>query len=274
MNTQEFDAICRLLREQSGISLEAGKEYLVETRLAPVLHELNLPSIGDLIAQLRSRGGIELSRQIVEALVTNETSFFRDSIPFEELRQSVIPDLMERRRAQRRLNIWCAASSTGQEPYSLALLFREHFPELAGWTVTLLASDISRQSLGRARSALYNQVEATRGLPDSFRTKYFEQQGTNWQLRRSVTRLVNFQEINLAGAWPALPRMDLILVRNVMIYFDVETKKSILSKMTRLLVPDGYLLLGGSETTFNLSDDFVRVGTLKSGFYQLSYARD
>jgi chemotaxis protein methyltransferase CheR len=270
MNTQEFDAICRLLREQSGISLEAGKEYLVETRLAPVLHELNLKSIGALISQLRSRDGVELSRKIVEALVTNETSFFRDSIPFEELRQAVIPDLMKRRRAERRLNIWCAATSTGQEPYSLALLFREHFPELASWTVSLLASDISRQLLERARLALYNQVEANRGLTETLRAKYFEQQGTDWQLQRSVRRLVHFQEINLAGAWPVLPPMDLILVRNVMIYFDVETKKSILSKLTRHLVPDGYLLLGGSETTFNLSDEFRRVETLKSGFYQLT----
>src|ERR1700722_8661853 len=204
MNAQEFDAICRLLREQSGISLEAGKEYLVETRLAPVLHELNLRSIGDLISQLRSRDGVELSRQIVEALLTNETSCFRDSIPFEDLRQAVIPDLMERRRAERRLNIWCAASSTGQEPYSLALLFREHFPELAGWTLSLLASDISSPLLHRARAGLYNQVEATRGLPDALRAKYFEQEGTDWKLQSSIRRMVDFQEINLASAWRTL----------------------------------------------------------------------
>ena len=270
ITAEDFDVICRLLREQSGISLEAGKEYLVETRLAPVLYELKLASIGELIGQLRSHNGFELSRQIVESLVTSETSFFRDTIPFDELRRTVIPDLMNRRRAERRLNIWCAASSTGQEPYSLALLFREHFPELAGWTVSLLASDISRSSLQRARAGLYNQVEAARGLPDLLRTKYFEQQGTDWQLERSVCRMVDFREINLAGAWPALPQMDLILVRNVMIYFEVETKKSILAKLTRLLPPDGYLLLGGSETTFNLSAEFRRVDTLKSGFYQVS----
>lgn len=270
MTAQDFEVICRLLRERSGISLEAGKEYLVETRLAPVLHELKLRSIGELIGQLRSHNGSELSRQIVESLVTSETSFFRDATPFEELRTRIIPDLMSRRRSQRRLKIWCAASSTGQEPYSLALLFREHFPELAGWTLSLLASDISRPLLQRARSGLYNQVEATRGLPDDLRAKYFEQQGSDWRLAQSVCRMVDFQEINLAGAWPVLPPMDLILVRNVMIYFEVETKKSILSKLTRLLEPDGYLLLGGSETTFNLSDEFRRVDALKSGFYQLS----
>jgi chemotaxis protein methyltransferase CheR len=270
MTAQDFDVICRLLREQSGISLEAGKEYLVETRLAPVLYELKLGSIGELIGQLRSHNGFELSRQIIESLVTGETSFFRDVHPFEDLRKTVIPDLIDRRRAQRRLNIWCAASSTGQEPYSLALLFREHFPELAGWTVSLLASDISRSLLRRARLGLYNQVEATRGLPDALRSKYFEQQGTDWQLAPSICRMVDFREINLASAWPALPQMDLILVRNVMIYFEVETKKSILAKLIRLLPPDGYLLLGGSETTFQLSDDFRRVDSLKSGFYQVS----
>ena len=270
MTAQDFDVICRLLREQSGISLEAGKEYLVETRLAPVLYDLKLASIGELIGQLRSHNGLELSRQIVESLVTCETSFFRDTIPFEELQQSVIPDLINRRRAQRRLNIWCAASSTGQEPYSLALLFRERFPELAGWTLTLLASDISRPLLLRARAGLYNQVEAARGLPVPLRAKYFEQQGTDWQLGQTICRMVDFREINLASMWPALPQMDLILVRNVMIYFEVETKKSILAKLARLLTPDGYLLLGGSETTFNLSDAFRRVSSLRSGFYQVS----
>jgi chemotaxis protein methyltransferase CheR len=134
----------------------------------------------------------------------------------------------------------------------------------------LLASDLSRPLLRRARAGLYNQVEAARGLPDSLRSKYFEQQGTDWQLAPNICRMVDFREINLASAWPALPQMDLILVRNVMIYFEVETKKSILAKLTRLLTPDGYLLLGGSETTFHLSDDFRRVDSLKSGFYQVS----
>jgi chemotaxis protein methyltransferase CheR len=270
MTAQDFDVVCRLLREQSGIALEPGKEYLVETRLAPLLHERNLRSVGELIGQLQSRNGVELSRLIVELLVTGETSFFRDVLPFEELRTTVIPDLINRRGAERRLNIWCAASSTGQEPYSLALLFREHFPELAGWTLSLLASDISRPLLHRARAGLYNQVEATRGLPDSLRAKYFEQEGTDWKLQSSVRRMVDFQEINLASAWRAMPPMDLILIRNVMIYFEIETKKSILAKLARLLTADGYLLLGGSESTFKLSDEFRRVDTLKSGFYQLS----
>jgi chemotaxis protein methyltransferase CheR len=202
-------------------------------------------------------------------LATNETSFFRDHHPFEALRKSVIPTLIRNRSNVRQLNIWCAASSTGQEPYSLALLFREHFPELAGWKVSLLASDISQEVLTRAREGRFNQIEVNRGLPATLLVKHFKQHGTTWQLNEDIRRMVDFTIINLARPWPALPRMDLILIRNVMIYFEVETKKSILSRMARLLRPDGYLLLGGSETTFNLDNSFRRVEELKSGFYQL-----
>jgi chemotaxis protein methyltransferase CheR len=222
-----------------------------------------------LIAQLRTQPGNGLCRQIVEAMVTTETSFFRDHHPFEALRKIVIPDLLDRRRAERRLHIWCAACSSGQEPYSLALLFREHFPELAGWTISLLASDLSREVLARAREGRFNQIEVNRGLSAALLMKYFEQHGTDWQLKPALRGMVDFQEINLAQPWPALPRMDLVLIRNVMIYFDVETKKAILGRLARLLRPDGYLLLGGAETTFNLDDSYRRVETLKTGFYQL-----
>jgi chemotaxis protein methyltransferase CheR len=272
MTEQDFQVIRRLLQERSAIVLEAGKEYLVETRLAPIVRELNLNSIGELIAQLvaqRCQPGNGLYRQIVEAMVTTESSFFRDHHPFEALRNTVIPDLINRRRAERRLHIWCAASSTGQEPYSIALLLREHFAELAGWQISLLASDLSRQVLERAREGRYRQIEVNRGLPAALLVKYFEQHGTEWQLKPAIRGMVDFQEINLARAWPALPRMDLVLIRNVMIYFDVETKKSILGRLTRLLRPDGYLLLGGAETTLNLDDSYRRVEPLKAGFYQL-----
>ena len=269
MTEQDFDVIRRLLLERSAIVLEAGKEYLVETRLAPIVRQLNLNSIGELIAQLRIQPTNGLYRQIVEAMVTTESSFFRDRHPFEDLRKVVIPDLMTRRRDQRRLHIWCAACSTGQEPYSIALLIREHFPECAGWRISLLASDLSRQVLEKAREGRYNQIEVNRGLPAALMVKYFEQHGTDWQLKPAIRSMVDFQEINLAQAWPILPRMDLVLIRNVMIYFDVETKKAILGRLARVLSPDGYLLLGGAETTFNLDDSYRRVEPLRSGFYQL-----
>jgi len=269
MTAQEFDTVRRLLLERSAIVLEPGKEYLVESRLAPLVRKLNLKSIGELIAQLSRQPDNGLHRQLVEAMVTTETLFFRDHHPFEGLSKVVIPDLLGRRRAERRLNIWCAASASGQEPYSLALLLRERFPELAGWKISFLASDISREMLARAREGRYNQIEVNRGLPATLLVKYFEQHGTTWQLRADIRGTIDFQEINLAQPWPALPRMDLVLLRNVMIYFDVETKKTILGKLARLLRPDGYLLLGGAETTINLDDSYRRVEPLKAGFYQL-----
>jgi chemotaxis protein methyltransferase CheR len=269
MMDEDFDLIRKLLREQSAIVLDDDKQYLVEARLAPLVRERQLGSIGDLVAQLRKASANGLSRQIVEAMVTTETSFFRDHQPFETLRKTVLPELIERRRAERTLNIWCAASSSGQEPYSLALLIREHFPQLLGWKIKLLASDLSREMTTRAREGRYSQFEVNRGLPAALLVKYFEQHGTTWQLSPTIRAMVDYQEINLAETWPWLPPMDLVMLRNVMIYFGIETKKAILSKMGRLLRSDGYLVLGGAETTFNLDDSYRRVEALKAGFYQL-----
>ncbi len=270
MTDLDFDYIRKLLKDRCGIALEPGKEYLVETRLTPVVRQLNLGSISDLVTELRIDTKDAVLGQVVEAMVTTETSFFRDHNPFETLRRKILPDLIKRRGEERALNIWCAACSTGQEPYSLAILIREHFPQLADWRITILASDLSREVLARAEQGIYNQTEANRGMPASLLVKYFDQQGTSWQLRPAIRGMVKFQEINLAQAWPFIPRMDLIMLRNVMIYFDVEVKKSILTRVSRLLRLDGYLLLGGSETTINLVDCFKRNATLKSGFYQLN----
>jgi chemotaxis protein methyltransferase CheR len=259
-----------LLRERSAIVLEPGKEYLVETRLTPLVKQLKLSSISDLVRELRGAASNGLETRIIEAMVTTETSFFRDHHPFEALRKSVIPELMQRRQAERRLQIWCAATATGQEPYSVAILLRENFPDLAAWNVSILATDISAEMLERARAGRYNQLEVNRGLPAAQLMKYFKQHGVTWQLSEEIRRMVQFQELNLAQPWPVLPRMDLILIRNVMIYFDVETKKTILKRIGSLLRPDGYLLLGGAETTFGIDDSYRRVEHLKTGFYQLN----
>ncbi len=269
MTEQDFDYIRRVLQERSAIVLDPGKQYLVETRLAPLVRQLNLKSIDELVERLRSRPANGLVVQVVEAMVTTETSFFRDAHPFETLRKTVLPELIRRRQGERCLNVWCAACASGQEPYSVALLLREHFPELAGWKVLLLASDLSREVLARARAGRYNQIEVNRGLPAQLLVKYFRQHGLNWQLREDVRAAVEFRELNLARAWPLLPPMDLVFLRNVMIYFDVETKKDILRRLARVLRADGYLLLGGAETTFNLDDSYRRVEPLKGGFYQL-----
>ena len=271
MTDQDFDFIRKLLRDRSAIVLDDGKRYLVESRLTPILRQLNLASISDLVAQLRDNSANGLQTRIVEAMVTTETSFFRDHHPFETLRKTVFPELVARRRGERRLTIWCAATATGQEPYSVALLLREHFPDLVqNWQITLLASDISAEMLARARAGVFNQIEVNRGLPAALLIKHFEQHGNMWHLGAAVRAMVEFREINLANPWPTLPPMDLIFLRNVMIYFDVAVKKAILGRAARVLKPDGYLILGGAETTFNLDESYRRVEHLKSGFYQRS----
>lgn len=269
MTDQDYDFICRLLQDRSAIVLDASKQYLVESRLTPLCRKHNLGSIGELVNQLRTQPANGLAGQVVEAMVTTETFFFRDHHPFETLRKTVLPEMLSKRRSEKRLNVWFAASSTGQEPYSFALLLRESFPELSGWKVSLLASDISQEVLARARAGRYNQIEVNRGLPAALLLKYFRQEGTAWQLREDICRMVQFQTLNLAQPWPTLPPFDLVFLRNVMIYFDVETKKSILGRLTRLLKPDGYLLLGGAETTLNLDASYRRAEQLRSGFYQL-----
>ena len=270
MTDRDFEFIQKLLKERCAIVLEPGKEYLVETRLTPIVRQLNLGSISELVGQLRAQPGNVASDKVIEAMVTTETSFFRDHNPFESLRRHVLPDLVTRRRVDRGLTIWSAACSTGQEPYSMAIMLRENFPELMSWNVTILASDLSREALARAQEGRYNQTEINRGMPATLLVKYFEQHGTTWQLKADIRNMVRFQEINLARSWPFMPRVDLLLLRNVMIYFDVETKKSILSRAARLLKPDGYLVLGGAETTLNLVDHFLRVERLKTGIYQLA----
>jgi chemotaxis protein methyltransferase CheR len=270
MTDQDFDFIRTLLLDRSAITLEDGKQYLVESRLAPMVRELKLDSIGDLVVLLRAPLSNGLQQQVVEAMVTTETTFFRDLHPFETLRKSVIPELVRKRQNERCLNIWCAACSTGQEPYSLALLLREHFPELVSWKVKILATDLSRDVLARAREGRYSQIEVNRGLPAALLVKHFRQHGTSWQLHDDMRRMVDFQELNLVRAWPPLPRMDLVFLRNVMIYFSVDTKKTILGRMKNVLQPDGYLLLGGAETTFNLNDSYQRLEQFKGGFYQVT----
>jgi chemotaxis protein methyltransferase CheR len=268
MTGADFEYVCRLVRDRSGIVLDAGKEYLVDARLTPLARQCELGSVSDLIARLRS-GSEELASRVVEAMATSETSFFRDLHPFDSLRTGILPELIRRRQNERRLSIWCAACSTGQEPYSIAMLVREHFPELAGWKLELLATDLCPEVLDRARAGRYSQLEVNRGLPITLLVKYFSQHGATWELTAKVRGMVEFRVLNLVRPWPGLPRADVIFLRNVMIYFDAETKKAILGRVARLLRPDGYLVLGGSETTLNLNDSFRRVEHMKGGFYQL-----
>lgn len=265
----DFDYIRTLVRERSAIVLEAGKLYLVESRLTPLVRREGMTSLTELVSRLRRERFGGLHRKVVEAMTTNETSFFRDLHPFEALKSTILPDLIAKRKAARTLHIWCAACSSGQEPYSIAMLLHDSFPELTGWTVRILATDLSSAVLERARRGAYSQMEVNRGLPATFLVKYFERGGMEWRVSEAVRRLVSFQEMNLVESWPALPPADVVFLRNVLIYFDVDTKKNVLARARRVMRPDGYLFLGGAETTLNLDESFERVQLDKSGCYRM-----
>ena len=269
VSAADFAFVAKMLREQCALVLEPGKEYLVKARLTPLAQKHGLASIDQLIERLRRGGDDGLLTEVVEAMVTTETSFFRDIHPFETLKTTVLPQLIELRRSERQLNIWCAASSSGQEPYSIAILLREYFPELSSWRINLSATDLSQEMLQRSRAGRYSQVEVNRGLPTPLLLKWFRQEGAFWQLDDTIRSMITFTQINLAQPWPAMPMWDLVFLRNVMIYFDNAAKTNILGRVARVLCKDGYLLLGGAETTLNLDDSYYRIETLKSGFYQL-----
>lgn len=268
IDRQEFDYVCELVRAKSGLVLEAGKEYLVEARLRPLAQRAGVASVGEFIQKLRSSPHSPAHQLLVEAMTINETSFFRDNQPFVSLREIVLPVLLERRRAEQRLVIWSAACATGQEAYTTAMTLREYFPQLATWECRILASDISNEVLARARTGRYSQVEVNRGLPAAFLIKYFTRNKLNWELNENIRKMVEFFEINLTQPLPALPRMDIIFLRNVLIYFDIQTKRQILEAARRQLRPDGYMLLGGSETTFGIHDGFERVTSDNTGWHR------
>lgn len=265
----EFDRVRRLVRTEAGIVLDDGKEYLVEARLGPVARQEGLPSVSALVAQLGPAQG-RLHARVVDAMTTNETIFFRDVEPFEVLRKEILPELIAARRASRRLHIWCGASSTGQEPYSIAMTIAEHFPELASWTVEIRATDISEEVLAKARAGRYTQLEINRGLPAPMLVKYFEKRGLEWELQPRIRQMVRFETLNLMRPLPAMSPQDLVFLRNVLIYFEVADKQRILGNVRRVLRPDGYLFLGAAETTRSLDDNFERLPFSKTGCYRLT----
>ena len=261
--TSDFDVIRQLVHRRAGIVLEPGKEYLVESRMHPILREHSLRDIGDLVTQLHGAGGRRLEQQIIEAMTTNETSFFRDHHPFETLRTDVLPGLVERNANSRSLRIWCAACSSGQEPYSIAMTLKEHFAsKLVGWNVQIVATDISDEMIEKTRQGAYSELEINRGLPAPMMVKYFQRVGLQWQVRPELRALVEVRKLNLVENWCGLGRFDIVFLRNVLIYFDAETKRKILAQVKTVLNPGAHLFLGGAETVINFADDFeiVRLG--------------
>ena len=269
INTTDFAFLQTLVRERSAIVLDPGKEYLAESRLAPIARGAGLPGIGELVAKLRTDPRGTLTDKVIEAMTTNETSFFRDVHPFEALRLNILPELIKARANERTLNLWCAASSSGQEPYTIAMLIRENFPALIEWRIRFIATDISQEMLRRSRDGIYSQLEVNRGLPAKYLVKHFEKRGSDWQIKADLRSMIEFKELNLIKPWPAMPPLDVVFIRNVLIYFDLPTKRAILGNIRKVLRPDGYLFLGGAETTLSLDESFKRAQVGPTWCYRL-----
>jgi chemotaxis protein methyltransferase CheR len=256
------------LRTRAAIMLEDGKEYLVESRLEPVARKAGLPSVEAVLQKLRGAPPPALEVAVVEALTTNETSFFRDWKPFEALRQLVVPGVLAARGGERRLDLWSAACSSGQEAYSVAMLLAEHFPQLSDWQVSLHCTDISREMLERTRAGRFSTLEVNRGLPAPLLLKHFGRDGDGWVVKPALRALLKVSHLNLAGTWPPLPPMDVVMIRNVLIYFDMPTKRAILERVRRQLRTGGVLFLGSAETTMGLSDAYRREEGAGTSFYR------
>ncbi len=266
LSSSDFNYIRDLVCEHSALVLDEGKRYLVDSRLQPIVKEKEFSSISDIVTELK-KGNIRLRENVIEAMTTNETSFFRDIHPFNSLKKEVLPGLIESRKSLRSLKIWCAACSSGQEPYSIAMMLKENFPQLNSWNIEILCSDISNEMINRCKEGKFTQIEVNRGLPVSLMIKYFKQKENYWYIDDSLKKMLKFRNINLAKPFPLIGQMDIVFIRNVLIYFSTETKKNILSQIKKILKKDGFLVLGSTETTLNLDSSFKRITYGKSSFY-------
>lgn len=266
MTGADFDFIRKLLKERSGLMLSAEKQYLVESRLMPVAQRNRIANLFELANRLRAGTDEALIAQVVEAMTTNETFFFRDRIPFEHIRTTILPALMASRERYKRIRIWCAAASTGQEPYSLAMAIKEMGPALDNFRIEIVATDISREVLAKAEAGFYSQFEVQRGLPIQLLLKYFTQHGDLWQIAPEIRAMVQYRPFNLLSDFSRLGVFDLVICRNVLIYFDQPTKSDVLDRLARVVPQDGFLILGAAETTVGLTQAFKSVPD-KRGLY-------
>ena len=255
ITANQFDMLRSLVLKESAIVLEPGKEYLVESRLAPLARREGLGSVSELVQKLITSGSTKMKAEVIDAMTTNETSFFRDVHPWQTLREEILPKIIEARRLERRLTVWCAACSSGQEPYSLAMLLRDDFPEVAAsWDLKIIATDLSDTMLYRCREGVYSQLEVNRGLPAPMLIRNFRREGTDWRIDNEFRRMVDIRTCNLSvnTTYPrAGSKFDLVFIRNVLIYFDDATKTRILNETSSRMNSDGYLLLGSSEVSIN-----------------------
>ncbi|MEM1415624.1 MAG: protein-glutamate O-methyltransferase CheR [Myxococcota bacterium] len=267
IEARDFDLVRELVRKAAGIVLEDGKEYLVDTRLSSSCRRLGIESPAALIDKVR-KGDAAMTKEVVEALTTNETSWFRDPRVYTALETGVFPALLRERQSERKLRIWSAACSTGQEPYTLGIMLLDEFPQASGWDVEIVATDLDTQVLAKAREGQYNQLEVNRGLPVRTLIKHFEREGRAFRAKDTLRSMVDFRQLNLIeDVYPDGP-FDLVLIRNVLIYFDLETKRAVLDKVLRRLAPDGYVVLGGAETTLNVHDGYGRERVAEATVYR------
>ena len=258
MKLTDFDIYRTLLKDRSGLVITEDKVYLLESRLGPVAKKWGYNSLETMTIALQGVPDKDLIVDIVEAMTTNETSFFRDSRPFDMFKDHLLKYMKDARNTQKRLRIWCAAASSGQEPYSLAMILKEAAAEYPGWSFDILATDISNEILDQARQGLYSQFEVQRGLPIQMLMKYFEQQpDQKWKITNEIKNMVKYDNFNLLAPMTALGNFDIIFCRNVLIYFDEATKGDILTRMSKIIAPDGFLMLGGAETVMGITDEFV-----------------
>lgn len=267
MTPDDYVFLCSFLKKHSGLVLSSDKQYLVKTRLMPIMREHGLSTLSELTKRLRELGSAAISKQVIEAMTTNESFFFRDKTPFDHFKNTMLPSLMEARQNARKIRIWCAASSTGQEPYSLAITIKEMGLKAAGWRFEILATDLSSEVLHRAKEGIYSQFEVQRGLQIQMVLKYFTQYGDNWQIADDIRSMVQFQHVNLLDDFSRHGTFDIIFCRNVLIYFDQDTKIGVLDRLVRQLPQDGYLILGAAETVVGLTRAFQPMPN-KRGLYQ------
>jgi chemotaxis protein methyltransferase CheR len=262
----DYDYLRKLLRDHSGLDLSADKQYLIDSRLLPVCRKCGLSGISELVQKVKG-GSASITTQVVEAMTTNETFFFRDRVPFDHLRNSIMPELLRARAVRKRIRIWCAAGSTGQEPYSLAMCLKEMGSVLAGWRIEILATDLSQEVIEKSRAGLYKQFEVQRGLPVQMLIKYFQQIGESWRINSDIRAMIQHRQLNLLHGFSQLGVFDVIFCRNVLIYFDQNTKINVFNRLAQATEPDGFLALGAAETVVGLTDFFMPVPE-RRGFYR------
>lgn len=257
MNEPDFEYLRTFLKVRSGLALPQEKRYLVESRLAAICRGFGVADLTELVRAIRGGRNLTLENAVIEAMTTNETFFFRDKGPFDLFKDVLLPRYLNARSNAKHLRIWCAAASTGQEPYSLAMLLEEAAPRLVGWKVDILATDISNDVLAKARAGLYNQFEVQRGLPIQLLLKHFTQVGDQWQISSKMRSKVEFRQLNLIKDFKHFGVFDIVYCRNVLIYFDSPTKGDVLKRISNVMAPDGSLILGAAETVLGLTDAFL-----------------